>query len=289
MENHHPFTLEQHRPTSVRYGKVFITTISLDVPREKKRIIRVYLPEDYHPEQRYAVLYMSDGQNLVDKYTSAYGDWKLDQKMHQLIKEDYPSFIIVGIDCPKNPLSRILEYSFSTVPFIPKKQNGISFSPHTHTYGDELLSCLVNKIKPLIDQCFSTNEIAGIGGSSMGGVFALNGFISYPQTFSFCLSFSPAYNLYIQDIFKQYLESKNMRLYNNDNTLVLYTGTVGFEKQFFQPTIKMYQYFEHQHFDEHHLALFIDSRGIHHEATWSIYFMEAMHFYLKKKAKEGKV
>ena len=192
MKNYGPFTLYQHRPTSVRYGKVLTTTLSLDVPHEKKRTVRVYLPEDYQPERRYMVLYMSDGQNLVDKHTSAYGDWKLDQRMHQLIKEGYPSFIIVGIDCPRNPLSRILEYSFSCVPFIPKKQNGISFDPHTHAYGDELLSCLIQKVKPLVDRSFSTSEVAGIGGSSMGGVFALNGFISYPEIFSLCLSFSPA-------------------------------------------------------------------------------------------------
>ena len=53
-------------------------------------MIRVWLPEDYefdNPNKRYPVIYFSDGQNLVDRYLSAFGEWELDKTVHKLMKE----------------------------------------------------------------------------------------------------------------------------------------------------------------------------------------------------------
>src|SRR5437016_3322916 len=65
------------------------------------RTILVYLPLDYdkHPDQRYPVLYMQDGQNLFDESTSYAGvEWGLDEAAQHLIDAGkIKPLIIVGI------------------------------------------------------------------------------------------------------------------------------------------------------------------------------------------------
>jgi predicted alpha/beta superfamily hydrolase len=288
MNKNNPFSLYEVKPTTVRYGKVYVTKVKIDVPFEKKRMVRLYIPEDYQPSKRYSVLYMSDGQNLVDKYTSAFGDWKLDLRMHELIKKGYPSFIIVGIDCPKNPTHRILEYSFPKIGFNTSVLKSINSTVNSESYGDKFLTFLVNIIKPMVDSYFSTSEISAIGGSSMGGLFALNGYITYPDVFSFCLSFSPAFQIYPRKQLINYLEQNSSHI-NMKGKIFFYTGAMGFEKQFFSPTISMHRYFQKIGYDPSRLALIVDTRMPHHEDAWSHYFNDAIQFWLDKPNNKGKI
>lgn len=283
-----PFSLYNKKPSSIKYGKLYTASFNLSVPHEKKRLVRVYLPEDYRKDKKYPVLFMSDGQELFDKYTCTYDYWKLDLRMHEMIKEGYNSFIIVGIDCPKDPVHRITEYSFSQIPYIRVTKYGATFGPNLHAYGDEFLGCLVRKIKPVIDNCFSTSGLYGIGGSSMGGVFALNGWLLYPEIFTFCLSFSPAYCLYSSKNFYDYISRFDINKFEG-HSLALYTGTYDFEKQFFMPSVNLYNYYDKLGFDDKHLGLFIDSLGTHVETSWSAYFQKAMSLWIPKKNKSGKI
>lgn len=288
MNKINPFSLYEAKPSTVRYGKVYVAKVKIDVPFEKKRMVRLYIPEDYNPSNKYPVLYMSDGQNLVDKYTSAFGDWKLDLRMHELIKKGYPSFIIVGIDCPKNPTHRMLEYSFSNISFNSNVSKSIEGKVDSKPYGDQFLAYLVKRIKPIVDSYFSTSEISAIGGSSMGGLFALNGYITYPDVFSFCLSFSPAFQIYPRNQLINYLEQNSSHI-NMKGKIFFYTGAMGFEKQFFSPTISMHRYFQKIGYDPSRLALIVDTRMPHHEDAWSHYFNDAIQFWLDKPNNKGKI
>ncbi|HPS18823.1 MAG TPA: alpha/beta hydrolase-fold protein, partial [Bacilli bacterium] len=278
----------QKKSTTVRFGKVFTAQVKLDVPFEKKRTVRVYLPENYEPSNSYPVMYMSDGQNLFDKYTSAFGDWKIDLRMHELIKQGYPSFIVVGIDCPKNPHYRILEYSFPKIDFLSIAYKSIPKSLGSSAYGDQFLACLIKKVKPMVEKNFSTSGISAIGGSSMGGVFALNGYISYPDIFSFCLSFSPAYHLFNRQQLYALIDRCAPNL-PQEGKIFLYTGAMGYERQFFNPTISMFRFFNKLGYKQDRIALITDSRMAHHEDAWSHYFNPAMQFWLKKPSNQGKM
>ena len=112
MSNIGPFKLYTKKPTAVKYGKVYTMEVKLPILYSKKRTVRLYVPNKLKTGEKYPVLFMADGQNAVDKYTSAFGAWDMDFHQHNLRKEGYPPFIIVGIDCPYNPSHRALEYSF---------------------------------------------------------------------------------------------------------------------------------------------------------------------------------
>ena len=81
-----------------------------------KRDIVVWLPIGYNPQKnpdkRYPVLYMHDGQNILDPKTAYVGkDWRVDETVMKLIKQKkIKEIIVVGI---YNSPDRLDEYSWS--------------------------------------------------------------------------------------------------------------------------------------------------------------------------------
>lgn len=274
-----PFKLYTKKPNAILYGYLYTTEMTLPVPYEKKRTIRVFVPEDYNTDTKYPVLYMSDGQNIVDRYTTLFGEWNIDVRQHQLRKQGYPPFIVVGIDCPKKEVNRMQEYSLP-LKYTKRVENAYPFVKDRKVYSDKLNSFIVNKLKPLIDEYFSTKkerEFTGVGGSSMGGDFSMNLFSSYPETFGFCLSFSPAYNLYYKDEVTEVMDGRIDKI-NKNSKVYIYTGTKDYEHQFLKCSIDMKKYL-----DKHDIPcqLILDDKGVHNEKTWSKYFLKAMKYWFK--------
>lgn len=272
-----PFTLYTKKPNDIKYGYLYTMEVNLPVPNCSKRTVRVYLPEDYDPSRRYPVLYMMDGQNIVDKYTSAYGAWDIDVHEHELIKEGYHSFIVVGIDCPKIGVNyRVQEYTFMDVRIKYKRADGHK------GYSDIFMNYVVNELKEIIDNNFSTlkeREFTGIGGSSMGGIASFNFITTHKDIFGFALSFSPAFHIYDKNQFDQYIESLNINPIDIGK-IYLYSGDREFEHSFFKPTIDMYRYLRKRGFSHEQVALSIDSSCPHNEASWSKHFNDAIKFWL---------
>ena len=146
----------------------------------KPRTLIVWLPPNYakDTDKRYPVLYMQDGQNLFDPRTSSgYIDWRADETADSLIrKADIKPIIIVGI---YNTEDRSQEYADT---------------PKGHLY----MKGLVEKIKPFIDSKYKTltdRENTAVGGSSLGGLFALMCAWEHPEVFSKAACFSPAFKI----------------------------------------------------------------------------------------------
>ena len=90
-----------------------------------KRDIVVWLPIGYNPQRnpdkKYPVLYMHDGQNIMDPKTAFVGkDWRVDETVMKLIKQKkIKEIIVVGI---YNSPDRLDEYSWTE-----KGQNYLKF------------------------------------------------------------------------------------------------------------------------------------------------------------------
>ncbi len=150
---------------------------------DNDRTIAVYLPPGYdeHPDQRYPVLYMHDGNNLFDAKTSFIGvEWGADETAERLIRAGkVPPFIIVGIH---NNADRINEYT----PFADAARGG--------GRGDAYLAFIVETLKPFIDKTYRTQpepEHTGIAGSSLGGLSSLYAVYRYPDVFRLAGVISP--------------------------------------------------------------------------------------------------
>ena len=276
-----PFKLYEGEPNDIQFGCLYTMDVILPVPNCKKRTVRVYLPEGYSKNKKYPVLYMMDGQNIVDKYTTAYGAWDIDVRQNELRKEGVEPFIVVGIDCPKvGYIFRVQEYTLQHVKIL-KKYAGKN--EDKEPYSEVYMDYIVNEIKPIVDQYFSTRqekEYTGIGGSSMGGIAAFNFGTIHRDTFGFALCFSPAFHLYNKKELYEYVNSLNINP-NGLGIFFFYTGDVEFEHLFLRPTIDMYQYFRKQGFDHDQVSLVVDASKAHCEAAWSEHFPEAIRFWLK--------
>jgi len=181
-------------------ANVHIISEKFDMPQlGRQRRIWIYLPADYESSRKkYPVIYMHDGQNLFDEYTSGYGEWGLDEIMDKLpVKEQC---IIVGID--HGGEYRISEYD----PYDTKYGKG---------QGDAYLDFLVKNLKPYVDEHYRTKKDpknTTIAGSSMGGLISMYAILKYPDVFGNAGVFSPAF--WISPELFQFAEKAGLEKYS---------------------------------------------------------------------------
>jgi len=162
-------------------ANVHIITENFNIPQlARQRRIWIYLPADYQSShKKYPVIYMHDGQNLFDAYTSGYGEWGVDEILDKIPAKD--QCIIVGIDHGGD--HRMTEYN----PYDSK---------FGKAEGKQYVDFLVKTLKPYIDQHYSTKSDAKhttIAGSSMGGLISFYAVLKYPEVFGNGGIFSPSF------------------------------------------------------------------------------------------------
>jgi predicted alpha/beta superfamily hydrolase len=131
---------------------------------------------------RYPVLYMHDGQNIIDPTTSSFGtDWEVDEACTRLIAEKkVPPLIVVGI---YNTPDRNKEYLSG-----PK--------------GTAYMEFVTRQLKPFIDAHYRTQpgrDTTFVGGSSAGGLCAFMLAWEHPDVFSSAICMSPAFRVEKKD------------------------------------------------------------------------------------------
>lgn len=167
------------------------------------RNVDVWLPEGYSGSEKYAVLYMHDGQMLFDPASTWNKKaWQVDSIAGKLIDDKkIKKCIIVGIW--NNDKKRHLEYfpqkvyatfsveqkNFISDVLIKRNKIDIEFNP----ISDRYLQFVVEELKPYIDKTYSTyqdRKHTFISGSSMGGLISLYAICEYPKIFGgvACLS-----------------------------------------------------------------------------------------------------
>lgn len=167
------------------------------------RNIDVWLPANYTDKQKYAVLYMHDGQMLYDAHTTWNKQaWDADDTASELINsKKVKPFIIVGIwnggptrhfdYFPQKPFEALTPTEKDTVT-AQLQTVGITkdnFQPESDNY----LKFITEELKPHIDSTYSVRanrENTFIAGSSMGGLISFYALCEYPEVFggAACLS-----------------------------------------------------------------------------------------------------
>lgn len=167
------------------------------------RNVDVWLPDGYSSGEKYAVLYMHDGQMLFDPASTWNKQaWQVDSIAGKLIAENkIKKCIVVGIW--NNGQKRHPEYfpekvyatfsieqkKFISDILIKKRKTSTEFEP----ISDNYLQFIVKELKPFIDKSYSTytdRQHTFISGSSMGGLISLYAICEYPKVFggAACLS-----------------------------------------------------------------------------------------------------
>jgi predicted alpha/beta superfamily hydrolase len=158
-----------------------------------RRDVLVYLPRGYQrfSRQRYPVLYLQDGQNVLDAATSFAGvEWGVDETAQRLIRKNLiEPLIIVAI--ANTGEERIHEYAptrgvIDTSAKRKKRSRGLA-----RNYG----RFLIEELKPYIDRKYRTKceaEFTGLGGSSLGGLLTLSLGLWFPNVFTRLIVMSPS-------------------------------------------------------------------------------------------------
>jgi len=165
-----------------------------------QRDILVWLPPSYSHDsrKRFPVLYMQDGQNLMDPATAFLGrDWHIDEIVTNLIRRDrVREIIIVGV---YNTPDRLKEYS------------GFKMG---RDYG----RFMAKELKPFIDATYRTQpHNTAVMGSSMGGLISFYLAWWYPELFPQVACMSSSFfwnqNRAIRDVQDCEDEKKHISIY----------------------------------------------------------------------------
>jgi enterochelin esterase-like enzyme len=202
------------------------------------RNIDVWLPNDYSPKEKYAVLYMHDGQMIYSpENTWNKQSWEVHKIATQLMATNKTQkFIVVGMwnngekrhpeYFPQNPFQTLTDaqQDFVSNELLNKKK----INEPLHPISDNYLQFIVTELKPFIDKTFSTKTDRAhtfIAGSSMGGLISMYAICEYPKVFggAACLSthWTGIYQLNdnpVPDAFLSYLKNhlpnpKNHKIY----------------------------------------------------------------------------
>jgi len=180
----------------------------LSTPRD----IAVYVPPGYdESDVKLPVLYLQDGQNLFDPATAFNGqDWGADVTADALIGAGaIEPLIMVGVF--NTGVRRISEY---TPTRDPKRRKGGK--------GDRYSQMLARELKPFIDREYRTRrDAAAVGGSSLGGLVALEAALLYPRVFSRAAVLSPSVwwdNRSILDMVRKYKAAPRPRIWLDSGT-----------------------------------------------------------------------
>ncbi|ANH82139.1 hypothetical protein A8C56_15210 [Niabella ginsenosidivorans] len=148
---------------------------------KRHRTVRIYLPAGYNTDKkkRYPVLYLQDGQNVFDEFTSYAGEWDVDGFMDTTA---LPPSIVVAVDNGGD--KRLDEYCPYPVKSIPGAEGNL--------YAD----FMVQTLKPYIDRQYRTLKSKPntfIAGSSMGGLISFYTALQYPKIYGGVGVFSPSF------------------------------------------------------------------------------------------------
>lgn len=163
-----------------------------DAPRR----ILVYLPPGHEadPARRYPVLYLQDGEQLMDALT-AEDEWRVDETAERLIAEGaIPPVIIVGV-YSRGAAARVQDYTHVSL-------EGYPYTGGATAYGEFLL----HTVKPFVDAHYPTRpgpDDTAIGGAELGGLVSLWLALQPPATFGRVAALSPSTWFADADIVRQ--------------------------------------------------------------------------------------
>jgi predicted alpha/beta superfamily hydrolase len=226
-----------------------------DFPSIKLRYSRdliVLLPPGYHKntKKHYPVLYMHDGQNVIDPRTSfTKVAWGIDKTVDKLYKEGkMQEIIVVGV---YNSPDRLTEYSDSSV-------------------GNDYMDFLIHEVKPFIDSTYRTlpdRENTATMGSSLGGLISFLLVWKHSDVFSKAACLSSSFSFAGE---KTYDMVENYTGPKKDIKIYLDHGDKGLESMAVQPNQKMRDLLISKGFTlGKDLDYYYAKGGEHNESAWA--------------------
>lgn len=234
---------------------------------EFERDIIVYLPPSYkeNPHKRYPVLYMHDGNNVMDPRTSFAGvAWEVNDSVEKLVAEGkMDEIIVVGV---YNTPARMYEYTWTQMVIDGDHLQG--------GHGKKYARFLARELKVFVDKTYRTlsdRNNTAIMGSSLGGL--INFYIGrhYYDVFGKIAMMSPSFWWGNGIVFKHVQNyPKNLKLWMDMGIFECGSHAPDANSQTLRMTRRMRDMFLRQGYTEDQdFRYFEDPRGHHNEYSWA--------------------
>ncbi len=255
--------------------------VNLEYSTGYNKQITIWTPVGYDPDdkdKKYSVLYMTDGQNLFgDKSTMSGYEWEVDETVLSYMQNGGDGIIVVGIDNSNSKRDSELTPVLGDV--VPQYNYGGFKNGTGKAYSD----FVVNTVIPYIEANYNTNSIRGIAGSSSGGIESFYIGMEHMDKFSYIGALSPAFLLYDEATWKEYLTSLNFKDADSLPRVYIHNGNStkdSLEQELYPNAVAMQGWMEDCGYPSSLIKTVVDKDGTHSELFWALYFPEALSFGL---------
>ena len=175
--------------------------------QNRTKDILIWIPEDYQPfGEKVSVIYMTDGQNLLSRSATSTGSWGAAESVAAMAAMGGERCMIVGIENADGWRDDELTPNIGEV-LSPEYEDG---------HGQYFSDFLVNVVMPYINEnynVYTDREHTHICGSSSGGIESFYIAMEHPDRFASVGALSPAFILFGDDTWVEYLKAKDFSKY----------------------------------------------------------------------------
>ncbi len=261
-----------------------ITELYLPYPDEEDRLVRIYVPS-HEQGETFPVIYMTDGQNVLDKKTSSYGCWFTPEAIETERNENGQAAIIVAIHSNMHPAFRTNELTPESIGkiIIPEDEIPEELLKLFEPKGEVFDSFVTDTVMPAVEKNFPVKtgrNNTAFCGSSSGGLQAYFTAINHPDLFCASGVFSPAFMFYSAEDIISWTMSKIQKY---TPYLYFYTGTGDeLEKKIYKCLENVYDILMGVYpMDKLNEVILLEQK--HHETAWEIVFKDFLHTFLARR------
>ncbi|MBQ9679157.1 MAG: alpha/beta hydrolase [Ruminococcus sp.] len=246
--------------------------------QKRTKDILIRTPEDYgeNPDEKYSVIYMTDGQNLFDRSATSTGSWAVAESALAMAENGGEKCIIVGIENAD---------SWRDDELTPDIGEVLS-EDYEDGHGEYFSDFVVDTVMPYINENYSVytdREHTHICGSSSGGIESFYIAMEHPDKFSSVGALSPAFLLYSDETWVDYLSKKDFS--ENAPLVYLYCGNGKadqLEQQLYIGTVAMPDTLKKIGYPEDKVVMKLYEDGIHNEMYWRAVFPDYLKYAFPK-------
>lgn len=181
--------------------------------------VYIRTPKDYDPQsgEKYSVIYLLDGQNMLNNTATGTGCWNVAESVTSMMAQSDHKAIIVAIETPESTRYKEL------VPDI----GDVQYDEQFYEDGEGVYFCdfVCNTVMPYVEKhyhVYTDPEHNMIAGASLGGAESFYIGMAHPEKFGAIGAFSPSFWLYDDATWEAFLSHQD---YQKDAPLLyMYSG-----------------------------------------------------------------
>lgn len=240
--------------------------------QERTKGVLIWTPKDYDPksDEKYSVIYMTDGHNLFDPNMTSFGCWAVAESVESMMANSDHKAIVVGIENMDGWRDDELTPNLGT-PTSANYEDG---------HGAYYCEFVVNTVMPYIEKnynVYTDRDHTAICGSSSGGIESFYIAMEHPEKFGTVGALSPAFILFDNDTWDQYLSKKDFSA--GYPRIYIYCGEgADLEQQLLPGAQDMPENLSKIGYPAQNIYYYTAEKALHNELYWRIIFPDFLKF-----------